>query len=128
MLIWIADVPDEIPWFHMRLYSDWRYVGYFLCVFHFALPFVILLSKELKFHPRRLGFMAVWMLVVHAVDLYWMVLPEISQTGPHFTLGDLFAFVGVGGLVIGFLIWRMRGRLLVPVGDPFIASSVEYHP
>jgi hypothetical protein len=128
MLIWIADIPDETPWFHMRLNSDWRYVGYFLVVFHFALPFVILLSKELKFHPRRLGFMAVWMLVVHAVDLYWMVLPEISPAGPHFTLSDLFAFVGVGGLVIGFFIWRMRGRLLVPIGDPFIASSVEYHP
>ena len=128
MLIWIADIPDETPWFHMRLYSDWRYVGYFLCLFHFAIPFVILLSKELKFHPRRLGTMAVWMLIVHAVDLYWMVLPQISQSGPHFNLSDLFAFVGVGGLVIAFFIWRMRGRLLVPIGDPFIASSVEYHP
>jgi hypothetical protein len=128
MLIWIADIPDETPWFHMRLYSDWKYVGYFLVVFHFTLPFIILLSKELKFHPRRLGTMAVWMLVVHAVDLYWMVLPQINQSGPHFNLSDLFAFVGVGGVAIGFFIWRMRGRLLVPIGDPFIASSVEYHP
>jgi hypothetical protein len=128
MLIWIADIPDETPWFHMRLYSDWRYVGYFLCAFHFVVPFVILLSKELKFHPRRLGFMAVYILVVHAVDLYWIVLPEISPAGPKFILSDLFAFVGVGGLVIGFFIWRMRGRLLVPIGDPFISSSMEYHP
>jgi hypothetical protein len=128
MLIWIADIPDETPWFHMRLYSDWKYVGWFLCLFHFAIPFVILLSKELKFHPRRLGFMAVWILVVHAVDLYWIVLPEISPEGPRFNLSDLFAFVGVGGIAIGFLIWRMRGRLLVPIGDPFISSSMEYHP
>ena len=81
MLIWIADIPDETPWFHMRLYSDWRYVGYFLVVFHFALPFVILLSKELKFSKRKLGFMAVWMLVAHAVDVYWLVLPEITPSG-----------------------------------------------
>ncbi|HEY2744884.1 MAG TPA: hypothetical protein VGL86_09690 [Polyangia bacterium] len=128
MLIWIADVPDETPWFHMRLYSDWKWVGYFLVLFHFTLPFVILLSKELKFSPKKLGFMAVWMLVVHAVDMYWMVVPEISPSGPHFNLSDLFAFVGIGGLVIGYFIWRMRGRLLVPIGDPFIASSMEYHP
>jgi hypothetical protein len=128
MLIWIADIPDETPWFHMRLYSDWKYVGWFLVIFHFAVPFVILLSKELKFSPRKLGFMAVFMLVAHAVDVYWLVLPQITQAGPHFNLSDLFAFVGVGGVVIAFLIWRMRGRLLVPIGDPFIASSVEYHP
>ena len=112
MLIWIADIPDETPWFHMRLFSDWRYVGYFLCVFHFAIPFVILLSKDLKFRPRRLAFMAVWMLVAHAVDCYWIVLPQINQSGPHFNLSDLFAFVGVGGIAIAFFIWRMRGRLL----------------
>ena len=128
MLIWIADIPDETPWFHMRLYSDWRFVGYFLLVFHFALPFVILLSKELKFHPRRLAFMAVWMLIAHAVDIYWIVLPQISPNAPQFNLSDLFAFVGVGGLALGFLVWRMRGRMLVPIGDPFIASSMEYHP
>jgi hypothetical protein len=128
MLIWIADIPDETPFFHMRLYSDWIWVGWFLVVFHFAVPFVILLSKELKFSPKKLGFMAVWMLVAHAVDMYWLIVPEISPSGPHFNLSDLFAFVGVGGVAIAFLIWRMRGRMLVPVGDPFLASSVEYHP
>ncbi|HXU69310.1 MAG TPA: hypothetical protein VN947_08270 [Polyangia bacterium] len=128
MLIWIADVPDETPFFHMRLYSDWVYVGWFLVFFHFALPFVILLSKELKFSKKKLGGMAIYLLIVHAVDVYWLILPEINPSGPHFNLSDLFAFVGVGGVVIGFLIWRMRGRMLVPVGDPFITSSMEYHP
>jgi hypothetical protein len=128
MLIWIADIPDEIPWFHQRLFSEWRWVGYFLCVFHFALPFVILLSKELKFSPRKLSFMAIWLLIAHAVDCYWIVLPQINPEGPRFSLSDLFAFIGVGGLAIAFLIFRMRGKLLVPIGDPFIANSVEYHP
>ncbi len=128
MLIWIADIPDETPWFHQRLWSDWRFVGYFLCIFHFALPFVILLSKELKFSPRKLSFMAIWLLVAHAVDCYWIVLPQLNAEGPRFALSDLFAFVGVGGIALAFFIFRMRGRLLVPIGDPFIASSMEYHP
>ena len=128
MLIWIADIPDETPFFHSRMWSDWRFVGYFLVLFHFALPFVILLSKRLKFSPRRLGTMAVWLLIAHAVDIYWIVLPQLTTEGPRPSLSDLFAFVGVGGIVIAFLIFRMRGRMLVPVGDPFISSSMEYHP
>jgi hypothetical protein len=128
MLIWIADIPDEIPWFHLRLWSNWQWVGWFLVIFHFALPFVILLSKELKFSPRKLSFMAIWLLIAHAVDCYWIVLPEISANGPHVTLSDVAAFVGIGGIAIAFFIFRMRGKLLVPIGDPFIASSVEYHP
>lgn len=66
MLIWIADLPDETGWHRMRLESDWRFIGYALVLFHFVLPFIILLSKRLKFSPRRLGTMAVWLLVMHA--------------------------------------------------------------
>jgi hypothetical protein len=128
MLIWIADIPDETPWFHLRLGSDWRFVGYFLVVFHFVLPFIILLSRSLKFSKTRLGFMAVWLLVAHAVDIYWIVLPQLTTDGPHPALSDLFAFVGVGGLVLGFFIFRLRGKHLVPIGDPFLPKSLEYHP
>jgi hypothetical protein len=128
LLQWIADIPEETPWFHIRLWSDWIWVGWFLVVFHFALPFVILLSKRLKFSRARLSFMAVWLLVAHAVDVYWIVLPQLTGDGPHFNLSDLFAFVGIGGVAIAFLIFRLRGRMLVPVGDPFLANALEYHP
>jgi hypothetical protein len=136
MLIWIADIPDETPWFHYRLDSEgWTTVGWFLVVFHFAVPFVILLSKRLKFSPRRLGFMCVWLLIAHAVDIYWIVMPQFTANlqpptveGPHLALADFFAFVGIGGLATAFLIFRMRGKNLVPIGDPFLPASLEYHP
>ena len=129
MLIWIADIPDETPWWNLRLQSEgWTIVGWFLVVFHFAAPFVILLSKRLKFSPTRLGFMCVWLLIAHAVDIYWIVLPQLTPEGPRPSLSDLFAFVGIGGLAIAFLIYRMRGKNLVAVGDPFLPDSLEYHP
>ncbi|MDB4965336.1 MAG: hypothetical protein JWN44_1025 [Myxococcales bacterium] len=128
MLIWIADIPDETPWHHMRIWSDWRYVGYFQIVFHFVLPFIILLSRGLKFDKRKLGFMAVWLLIAHAVDTYWIVMPQLTPDGPHFGITDLFAFLGVGGIAIGFFIFRMRGKNLVPIGDPFLPVSLEYRP
>lgn len=129
MLIWIADIPEETPWFKLRLDSEgWLVVSWFLVIFHFAAPFVILLSKRLKFSPTRLGFMCVWLLVAHAVDLYWIVLPQLTPDAPHPSLSDLFAFVGIGGLATAFLIYRMRGKNIVAVGDPFLVDSLEYHP
>jgi hypothetical protein len=130
MLIWIADIPDETPYFHQRIWTDWKYISWFLVIFHFILPFIILLSKRLKFSRVGLSTMAIWLLVVHAVDLYWIVLPQFSgcADGPHVTISDIAAFVGIGGISIAFLIFRMRGKNLVAIGDPFLASSMEYHP
>lgn len=128
LLQWIADIPEETPWFHLRLWSNWVWVGWFLFFGHFALPFVVLLSKRIKFSRAGLGFMAVYLLAAHAVDIYWIVLPQLTGQGPQPTLSDLFAFVGVGGIVIAFLIYRLRGRMVVPVGDPFLPNALEYHP
>jgi hypothetical protein len=128
MLIWIANIPDETPWHRMRLWSDWRWIGYFQVLFHFVLPFIILLSKRIKFSRFGLSFMAVWLLVTHAVDHYWITLPQLTPAGPKPSLSDLGAFVGIGGIVLSAFLLRLRGKKLVPVGDPFLPTSLEYHP
>jgi hypothetical protein len=128
MLIWIANIPDETPWHRMRLWSNWSWIGWFLVVFHFALPFIILLSKRIKFSKFGLSFMAVWLLIAHAVDHYWIVLPQLTPDGPKPSLSDLGAFVGIGSIVLAAFLLRLRGKKLVPVGDPFLPTSLEYHP
>jgi hypothetical protein len=128
LLIWIADLPEEVPWQVMRLMSGWKAVGVIQIVFHFVLPFIILMSRKRKQSARQLGFMAVWVLVVHAIDIYWIVLPQLNTEGPRPSLSDFTALVGIGGLVVAFAIYRMRGRYLVPVGDPFLPDSLEYRP
>jgi hypothetical protein len=128
LLIWIADIPGEIIWHHLRIDSGWKTVGWFLVFGHFAFPFCVIMTKWIKFHPVRLQVMAGYMLLCHAVDVYWIIMPQVSPDGPHFGLSDLFAFVGVGGIAIAFVLWRMRGKFLVPVGDPFLMPSLEYHP
>jgi hypothetical protein len=62
------------------------------------------------------------------VDTYWIVIPQITPDGPRPGLTDLFAFVGIGGLAIGYFIFRMRGKNLVAIGDPFLPVSLEYRP
>jgi hypothetical protein len=128
LLQWIADIPGEIIWNHMRLDSGWKTVGWFLVFGHFAFPFCFLMPKWVKFNRTRLQLMAVYLLICHAVDVYWIIMPQFAQDGPHPALSDLFAFMGIGGIGIAFVLFRMRGKYLVPVGDPFLTPSLEYHP
>jgi hypothetical protein len=128
MLIWIANIPEEIPWYVVRTDSPWGRVGIFLAVAHFAIPFFLLLSRDLKRDPRRLAAVAVWLLLVHFVDLHWVIMPRIHEAGPSPSWLDLTAFVGVGGLALAFLVQRMRGAATVPVRDPYLEDSLRYQP
>jgi hypothetical protein len=128
LLIWIANVPEEVPWYILRIGGGWGPVGAFLAAFQFLVPFFLLLSRDLKRNPRVLARVAVWVLLVHWVDLYWLVMPHLDASGPRLSLWDLSAFVGVGGLAVAFTLWRMRGSLAVPARDPYIDDSLRYLP
>ncbi len=128
MLIWIANVPEEVPWYVVRIRGGWLWVFAFLAIFHFLVPFFLLLSRPLKRDPRRLAWVAAWMLLAHWVDLYWVIMPKLSERGPRPTLWDLTAFVGVGAIAVAFTLWRMHGVAAVPLRDPYIAESLRYMP
>jgi len=128
LLIWIANLPEEVPWYLLRNDTGWRWVGLFLVLFHFVVPFFVLLSRDLKRRPGPLAFMAVWILVVHYVDVYWVVMPRIQPAGPRPHWTDLTAFVGIGAAAVAFTLWRMRGRAPVPVRDPYLQDSLRYEP
>jgi uncharacterized membrane protein YpjA len=126
MLIWIAGLPEEVPFFIVRLKGDWAAIGVFLILGHFFIPFGALLSRSLKRDRRRLALVAFWILLVHAVDLYWLIMPTLSPEGLVFHWSMLTAFVGVGGLSIAFALWRIRGHFTVPVRDPYLTESLTY--
>jgi hypothetical protein len=128
MLIWIANVPEEVPWYVLRINGGWLWVGAFLAVGHFVVPFFLLMQRAVTRNPRRLAAVAAWLLFVHWIDLYWVVMPHVSPGGPRPTLWDLTAVVGVGGLTVAFAVFRMRGTVAVPVKDPYLEDSLRYLP
>jgi hypothetical protein len=128
MLIWIANIPEEVPWYVLRIDGGWRWVAAFLALFHFFVPFFLLLSRELKRRPKALSAVAAWLLLVHWVDVYWLVMPHLHAAGPRPSLLDLTAFVGVGGVAVAFTVLRMRGTAPVPVRDPYLEDSLRYLP
>jgi hypothetical protein len=128
LLIWIANLPEEVPWYIFRGQGGWRPFGVLLTVFHFVVPFLVLLSRDLKRNPRALSAIAVYVLVVHYVDLYWVMMPVLTPEGPRPHLSDLTAVLGVGAAALAFVLWRLRGRAAIPVGDPYLEDSLRYDP
>jgi hypothetical protein len=128
MLIWIANIPEEVPWYVVRTGSPWGRLGIFLAVGHFAVPFALLLSRDLKRDARKLAWVAGWLLLVHYLDLYWVIMPRLHPDGPSPSWTDLTAFVGVGAAFLAALVFRMRGAATIPVRDPYLEESLRYQP
>jgi len=128
LLIWIANLPEEVPWYIVRTDTGWKGVGIFLAVFQFALPFLILMPRERKRSWKPLVLMSFWILAVHYVDIYWVVMPTLSPAGPRPSWMDLAAFLGVGGISVAWVVSRLRGHPILPASDPFLADSLHYEP
>lgn len=128
LLIWIANQPEEVPFYITRLTGKWLPITLFLFFGHFVLPFGALLSRNLKRTRSRLVVVATWLLLMHLVDLYWLVVPNFSKDNPgdglHWTL--FTSFIGMGFLSVGVAIWRIRGHFTVPVKDPYLSDSLRY--
>jgi hypothetical protein len=129
LLIWIAALPEETPWYITRMSGGWGKVGLLLIFGHFFAPFFLLLSRSRKRDPRRLLPFAIWAIFVHLADMYWLIFPEFSEAGPTMGPGliaGLVGFVGIGLLAAAFAVSRLRGQYTVPVKDPFLTVSLRY--
>jgi hypothetical protein len=125
LLIWIANLPEEIPWYILRTQGPWTPVFVALCLGQFVLPFFTLLSRDIKLQPSKMLFVGLWIMAAHWLDLFWLVVPAFNEQ-PHFHWTQLTAFVGVGGAAVAFALFRARGKFAVPVGDPYLDDSLRY--
>jgi hypothetical protein len=118
LIIWSGNLPEETPWYLARLSGGWQYVAVAVLLLQFVMPFVILLSRNLKRNARRLAAVALIVLAARLLDIFWLVTPAFSPG--HFVVHwmDLAAVFGVGGLWLSFFVWQLRGQPLLPLRDP----------
>jgi hypothetical protein len=127
MLIWYANVPEETEWFHDRAHGDWLYVSYAMVACNFVIPFFGMLSRHVKRNRKSLGFWAVWILVVHWVDMFWLVKPHLaSEHGLPFSIHDVLCTVGMLALFIAAAAWSAQKVNLVPVKDSRLNKSLAF--
>ncbi|MEP0829069.1 MAG: hypothetical protein HRF51_11155 [bacterium] len=125
-LIWYANIPEETIWFRNRWVGSWKGVSLLLVLGHFVIPFFILITRSAKRNPAFLAIMASWMLFMHWVDLYWVIMPGLQKQGFNLSWFDLTAFLGIGGIFVWLLLKRIAAYPLVPVKDPQLKASVEF--
>jgi len=124
-LIWYGNIPEETIWFQHRWVGSWKIVSLALVFGNFVIPFILLMPKMIKRKYGFLAFMAIWMLVFHWIDLFWLVLPGHSPNGAHISWMDLVTMAGIGGIFLGFFWRRFAANPIVPVGDPRLDKSIQ---
>jgi hypothetical protein len=118
LIIWSANLPVEIAWYLHRLQTGWRPVAVALIVFHFIAPFVVLLSRDVKRDPQMLVKVAIGVLIVRLVDLFWLIAPEFRQNGIGVSWLDVAVPVTLGAIWAAGFIHQLRGRAILPLHDP----------
>jgi hypothetical protein len=126
MLMWYANLPDEVNWYRDRLQGGWHVVTVALAAVHFLIPFFALSTRDAKSNPKRLLKVALVMLGAHLLDLYWLIFPVLGM-GPIFSWPEAsFALLFLGG----GLLWVRKALTWgedMPVGDPFLREGLEFH-
>lgn len=127
MLIWYANIPEETIWYLHRQQHGWGWIGLALILLHWLIPFAGLMSRFTKRRVRLMVFWAVWILAMHWVDLYWLIMPDgHGGAGLAPALTDLAATVGVGGFWLAAVVGAAGDRPLVPLRDPRLEESLNF--
>ncbi len=124
LIIWAGNLPEEITWYLKRLQGGWQFVGLFLALFHFCVPFVLLLSRGFKRNLRRLVWLAVGLMFVRYTDLLWMIEPNFSKEF-HLSWLDVVVPVAMGGFWLAYFFRNLKGRPLLPLYDPRTRAILE---
>jgi len=126
LITWSGNQPEEISFYRSRLYGQWGVVAVIVLIFHFFVPFFLLLSRTLKRNPSALPKVAIGLMVMRIVDLYWMTRPEFTSSALP-SLWDVAAPLALGGLWFGMFAWQLKQMPLLPLGDPKLEEAIEQH-
>ena len=129
LIIYSGNLPQEINWYVRRLNGGWQWVGLALLLLHFCLPFALLLSQDLKRNPRTIFAIAIFIVVIRAVDVFSLVEPNFADVNNvHFSISwlDIAAPLGFGGLWLALFFWYLPQRPLMPLGAPDLQKALNH--
>lgn len=126
LIIWSGNLPEETAWYVHRFHGGWQYIGVTLVIAHFVLPFLLLLSRDIKRHARKVVVVAALVLAMRYVDLHWLIMPNFEEARHGFTVHwlDVVMPVAIGGLWMAVFFWNLRQAPLLPLNDPCFVEVV----
>ncbi len=125
-LIWYANIPEETEFFIHRLHHGWETVSYALPLVHFFIPFFFLLSRHVKRHPTGILVGAFYVMAMHILDVWWLVMPNAGGHMGEKIWIDACALLGVGGAFLAVFGFVMNRHKLIAIGDPRLEESLAH--
>ena len=126
LIIWSGNLPQEISFYQARLYGQWGVVAVILLIFGFFVPFFLLLSSDLKRSFKGIAGIAVWLILMRFVDLYWITRPDFTEHALPSWM-DIAALLALVGLWVFVFTGQLKRMPLLPLGDPKLEEAMEHH-
>jgi hypothetical protein len=126
LIIWSGNLPEEISFYRTRLYGGWGVVAVLVLIFHFFVPFFALLSRDLKRSAKLLPKVAIWLIFMRLVDLFWLTRPEFTSSAVP-GLMDVAAILALAGIWFAVFARNLKSQPLLPLGDPKLEEAIEVH-
>jgi|LakMenE18May11ns_1017448.scaffolds.fasta_scaffold9908853_2 hypothetical protein len=126
LLYWYGNIPEETYWFAVRLKDGWQYLSYGLIPLHFAIPFLGTMSRHVRRNRPGLVFWAIWVLVVHWLDMTFLIMPNAGPLSLIPLVGHLLGGLGMLFIFFAFFLVRATNVPLVPMRDPRLPESLTY--
>jgi hypothetical protein len=132
LIIWSGNIPDEIPWYLSRIHGGWWYVCSADFIFHWLIPFSLLLSRDLKRNKKKMVWLASWMIFARCVDMFWLIEPGYADAAGnlhiHNNIGILAYItvpVAVMSLWAAYYLTQLKSRPLINLNDPHVEEMLE---
>lgn len=125
LLIWYANMKEEIPHFLVRRAGVWGFIAVLLILFHFFLPFFLLLMRAIKDRPSTIAVVAVIVLVMRFIGIYWLVEPAWSGEHFHFSWMTLASLIGIGGVWLYAFLGELKGQTIIPIHETWVEEAVR---
>jgi hypothetical protein len=120
LIIWYANIPEEVVWYLRRFAHGWQWVAIAIALFHFVLPFAVLLVSGIKRQARSLSSVAQWILAMRWLDTVWQIQPAFEREGVFVPWLDAAITVALGGVWLLYFTW-----LVAPVAVPMRSIAAE---
>ena len=126
LIIWSGNLPEEISFYRSRLYGAWGVVAVIVLIFHFFVPFFSLLSRDLKRSASLLPKVAVGLIFMRLVDLFWLSRPEFTANAVPAVM-DFAAVLALAGIWFTVFARNLKTQPLLPLGEPKLEEAIEAH-
>jgi hypothetical protein len=125
LLVWYGNIREEIPHYLWRERGTWGFLAMLVVLFHFFLPFFLLLLRPIKDRASTIGVVSILLLVMRYVTIYWTVAPSWTHDEFHFSIFALTTLVGIGGIWMWSFIGQLKGQSIIPIHETWVEEAIR---